>query len=738
MKIRGAESLPEVRNAGPAEVRRNLKDDPASAAMGTAAKYDSKAGLYVAQGVQDLATGIEKMAQDRDRAKATEALNEYMDRSGSMLYDPKSGLMLAQGAGAEGLTSKAYAEHKNLQQEIGGRLNGRQRKIFQEGIAPYDRNVGANIMRREGEQMAKYRSDEADKLLANTAAACANNPDNFSLEAQEETVYQATLGKYGDQGAEVNLKNSKLVRQALLSQTILNVAKKDPIKAQAMLKQFSNSGFSDAEVPDLTERYNTTLSPKEEADFQKWIAAESKKQGHDVAQALVDYDLRGLFKENGGFGENGHAMDKYKKPNHPTFSSDSVYSTSDTPGGEWKNNGEKWSFTPSETNIKMQSAAGLRDYFSRREPGVELVLDNKIKGANAVFEPAVYEALYAEVDKVALPAKAQKLYESTKGDYGKSIAWIEQNVNPGDKKAFRREFQSYYSDMETAKQVTYKKTRDELAKTYLKTGGLGGFNLGALVQSGQLDADGAVTWKNRLDADRERRIAQAERSENKVLRDARRSDQLFELSLRGEYPVVQELKIAERKYGVPSGKFTKNYENAVKEINNGTFTADDLANMVAYGMVVDTHARLLGIKLSEHKSAEGKLIGAAQTRGRNYLSMLLKKAKIDEMTINDTLSAYDSDTIGVKVDGNDFNAVALMHAKTLLESDEIKKKSFFGISNNWVGFDTPAGDVLEDRVLPNVNKKPSVKNSNAGKTAGKKDIDEESGVDKARRMMGTN
>ena len=65
MKIRGSESLPEVRDAGPVAVRRDLKNDSAAAAMAAAAGYSSKAGQYVAQGARDLTAGIEKMARDR-------------------------------------------------------------------------------------------------------------------------------------------------------------------------------------------------------------------------------------------------------------------------------------------------------------------------------------------------------------------------------------------------------------------------------------------------------------------------------------------------------------------------------------------------------------------------------------------------------------------------------------------------------------------------------------------------
>lgn len=468
MKIRGAESLPEVRDAGPATVRRTV-NDPAASGLEAAAAVNARFGGQVAQGLQGLAAGIDKLAADRDRAKATEALNEYMKRSSELLYDPQSGLMLARGAGAEGLSVRAYEGHKELQSEIGGKLSGRQRRLFAQGIIPYDRDVGSRVMRYEGEAMARYRADEADKLIANTAAAAANDPDGFSWEAQEETVYQATLGRYGDQGAEVNFENSKSVRQALLSQMVLNVAKRDPLKAEAVLNRFSGSGTAGAEVPDFSDRYNTKLSADDEAAFQEWLVSESERQGRDVSKDLFDYDLRGLFKESGGFGGNGHATDRYKKPNHPTFSSGSIYSTGDSVGGEWTEDGGKWSFTPSETNLRMQSAAGLRDYFSRNEPDAALVLNGEGKGADAVFEPAVYEALAAEVERVALPVKAQAFAGDMLRKHGvdglaSAITEVRETYKGKDEDVYLGYVNSLYSDVRQAQHAELESAKLEVQK----------------------------------------------------------------------------------------------------------------------------------------------------------------------------------------------------------------------------------------------------------------------------------
>lgn len=77
--------------------------------------------------------------------------------------------------------------------------------------------------------------------------------------------------------------------------------------------------------------YDTALSPDDETKFQKWKGVNAPKDSGE------DYDLRGAYKEGLSKQANGHWSDKYKKPNHPTFSDQSQYAK-DTPekAGHWK------------------------------------------------------------------------------------------------------------------------------------------------------------------------------------------------------------------------------------------------------------------------------------------------------------------------------------------------------------------------------------------------------------------
>jgi hypothetical protein len=85
-----------------------------------------------------------------------------------------------------------------------------------------------------------------------------------------------------------------------------------------------------ADPDDMTERYNTPLSPAEEKNYQSW----AKKAGRD--RDVYDYDMRGAWKQGITADRSGHFPDTYKKPNHPTFSNESIYHGRDGHfGGYW-------------------------------------------------------------------------------------------------------------------------------------------------------------------------------------------------------------------------------------------------------------------------------------------------------------------------------------------------------------------------------------------------------------------
>ena len=135
---------------------------------------------------------------------------------------------------------------------------------------------------------------------------------------------------------------------------------------------------------DMTNQYNTQLTPDEEAKFQSWVKANGREND------FVDYDMRGAWKAGAGQAANGHFPDTYKKPNHPTFSDQSQYNGKDGyVGGKWTGDDTSATFTPSESNLKNMPPADLQKYFNEREPNSKLMLEEKTSATQPVTTPPV-------------------------------------------------------------------------------------------------------------------------------------------------------------------------------------------------------------------------------------------------------------------------------------------------------------------------------------------------------------
>lgn len=136
-------------------------------------------------------------------------------------------------------------------------------------------------------------------------------------------------------------------------------------------------GPRDTFSEDYSDKFNTVLAPDEEEKYQAWATENHREKD------VYDYDLRGAWKElqSGTMSEDerGHLGDKYKKPNHPTFSDQSIYSGQDgVTGGVWSRNAEgKDVYTPGR-KLSSVEADRLRRYFLRNEPGVVLDLKDKV------------------------------------------------------------------------------------------------------------------------------------------------------------------------------------------------------------------------------------------------------------------------------------------------------------------------------------------------------------------------
>jgi hypothetical protein len=114
---------------------------------------------------------------------------------------------------------------------------------------------------------------------------------------------------------------------------------------------------------DLTDYFNTQLSPDQELQFQTY-AKENPRMGNSY-----DYDARGAWLSGQRPQGDEHGGDTYKKPNHPTFSTFSQYNGQyGFQGGQWTptDNG-KFSFAPGAANTHFQSLDDLKNYWNQVE-----------------------------------------------------------------------------------------------------------------------------------------------------------------------------------------------------------------------------------------------------------------------------------------------------------------------------------------------------------------------------------
>jgi hypothetical protein len=134
--------------------------------------------------------------------------------------------------------------------------------------------------------------------------------------------------------------------------------------------------------PDFTSSFNSKMNEQEGSDFKMWLMDEFKDTGKDWKKDMADYDVQGFFKA-GETLRGGHGTDKYKKPSHPTFSNESIYSGSRTPdgkgqyiGGQWGREGDRDTYTPHQSMFDngTHNKDIMQKYFDAEEEGNRLIL----------------------------------------------------------------------------------------------------------------------------------------------------------------------------------------------------------------------------------------------------------------------------------------------------------------------------------------------------------------------------
>lgn len=159
--------------------------------------------------------------------------------------------------------------------------------------------------------------------------------DYSPTNPKRDTIYIDTNLSYMD-----NLINSS--GDSTLIYKYNDRKNKDPYFKNMFEKKDSNEIINPNHFPDGgLYNPNNALS---DINFQDWYSKNTPegKRGIPFNIKNLDYDYYSYYKNEGAIPniKGSHFTDKYKLPNHKTFSNESLYSTPENPGGFW--NGEKY------------------------------------------------------------------------------------------------------------------------------------------------------------------------------------------------------------------------------------------------------------------------------------------------------------------------------------------------------------------------------------------------------------
>lgn len=129
-----------------------------------------------------------------------------------------------------------------------------------------------------------------------------------------------------------------------------------------------------SDIKEISRTYNRYA----DGGYKAWKEkAKQWREGIDIDTPNTTYDYEGFFNEdpqrawdmiNNPKSEE-HFTDRYKLPNHPTFSDESKYSTHTTPGGHWSELNGKSFYIPSEYTNTPERIEDTRDYLMNTGEG---------------------------------------------------------------------------------------------------------------------------------------------------------------------------------------------------------------------------------------------------------------------------------------------------------------------------------------------------------------------------------
>lgn len=177
--------------------------------------------------------------------------------------------------------------------------------------------------------------------------------------------------------------------------------------------------------------YNPNLAAKDKP-FQNWFTANTPEGKAGISYSdKLDYDMYSWYRNNPSqaaspWKEGQHWPDTYKRPNHPTFSNESIYSTPENPGGHWE--GDKYipQMKKGGIHIKKENRGKFTEYCGGKVTG-ECISKGKNSSDPAVRKRATFAANARKWNHEDGGTVKDTIEEYKKG------GWIKKAVNPSHK-----------------------------------------------------------------------------------------------------------------------------------------------------------------------------------------------------------------------------------------------------------------------------------------------------------------
>lgn len=236
--------------------------------------------------------------------------------------------------------------------------------------------------------------------------------------------------------------------------------------------------------------------------FKNWYTNNTLEGQHGVPYSdKLDYDYYSFFKNKGQGNIEDHFPDTYKRPNHKTFSNESIYSTPENPGGQW--NGEKFSKKanfiyanggalpiPTDNSDANQIASNMAEYkgATHEQGGIDLDTDhdgqqnievenNEVIKDNKVLSDRLFPSSAAldHVKKLGVKIQTNDTYASIASRLGKKKGDYESKLNStriGEKNTAQIMSQRLDSAVDILFQDQQVQNGDSMGNEQYKNGGI--------------------------------------------------------------------------------------------------------------------------------------------------------------------------------------------------------------------------------------------------------------------------